>query len=359
MASALAAALKDPARPVFLHGMTPPLESTSNEDAQKIAEKFVSRCRVLASDGFIVYDIQDEPSRSGADRPYPFRKLMDSGTYAARVRKASGKECLVYKCVDDEHFHNWVRRAAAVHDNACLNIVGRPAADAPPRGPPMKEAMAFVNETRGVSFGCVCIPERHTDEYAAARGKAAPGEHENMLRKQRAGAEWFVSQAVYDPAPTIRLLKDYGDACRAAGLAPCKVVLTFAPCGRPKTMTFLKWLGIKVPEEAEKRILEAESPVDESVALLCETLERILDETAGCGVPLGVSVESVSIFRKEIDAVHELMRRTQAITLDKLGFKWKVTWDDVSAEKPSASPTVPSNLLATAAIAAAVASVVA
>ena len=51
------------------------------------------------------------------------------------------------------------------------------------------------------------------------------------------GAEWFVSQAVYDPAPTIRLLRDYGDACREAGLTPCKVVLTFAPCGRAKTMT--------------------------------------------------------------------------------------------------------------------------
>ena len=108
-----------------------------------------------------------------------------------------------------------------------------------------------------------------------------------MIRKHEAGAAWFVSQAVYDPAPTIRLLNDYGDECRARGLKPRKVVLTFAPCGRAKTMTFLKWLGIKVPEASEKRILEAESPVDESVALLCETLESILDQTKSCGVPLG------------------------------------------------------------------------
>ena len=53
-----------------------------------------------------------------------------------------------------------------------------------------------MEKTSGVSFGCVCIPERHTDEYAQRRGKAAPGEHLNMLRKQQAGAEWFVSQAV-------------------------------------------------------------------------------------------------------------------------------------------------------------------
>ena len=355
--STLEASLKDPSRPTFLHGLTPPLESTTPDAARTIAAKFVARSRVLASDGFIVYDIQDEPSRSGAERPYPFRQLMDSASYAAEVRAASGKECLVYKCVNDAQFENWIRKARAVHGHRCLNVVGRPSADGPAKGPTTKEAMVLVEKTSGVSFGCVCIPERHTDEYAQRRGKAAPGEHLNMLRKQQAGAEWFVSQAVYDPAPTIRLLRDYGDACRAAGLTPCKVVLTFAPCGRPKTMTFLKWLGIRVPEEAERRILDAESPVDESVALLCETLEKILDETQDCGVPLGVSVESVSIFRKEIDAVHELMRRTQAIALDKRGIKWRVVWEDANMQGAAGVPFGPA--AAVAALSAFVATVVA
>ena len=355
--STLEASLKDPSRPTFLHGLTPPLDSTTPDAARTIAAKFVARSRVLASDGFIVYDIQDEPSRSGAERPYPFRQLMDSAAYAAEVRAASGKECLVYKCVNDAEFERWVRKARAVHGHRCLNIVGRPSADGPAKGPTTKEAMALVSKTSGVSFGCVCIPERHTDEYAAQRGKAAPGEHLNMLRKQQAGAEWFVSQAVYDPAPTIRLLRDYGDACRKEGLQPVKVVLTFAPCGRAKTMTFLKWLGIRVPGEAERRILEAESPVDESVALLCETLEKILDETRDCGVPLGVSVESVSIFRKEIDAVHELMRRTQAIALDKRGIKWRVVWEDANAPGAAGVPFGPA--AAVAALSAFVATVVA
>jgi len=315
----------------------------------------VARSRVLASDGFIVYDIQDEPSRSGADRPYPFRKLMDSGAYAACVRKASGKECLVYKCVDDAAFDAWVRRARLVHGHACLNVVGRPAADRPAQGPSIKDAMKLVQNTPGLGFGCVCIPERHTDEYAAQRGKAAPGEHLNMLRKHEAGAEWFISQAVYDPAPTIRLLSDYGDECRARGLTPKKVVLTFAPCGRPKTMTFLKWLGIRVPAAVEERILGAEVPVDESVTLLCETLETILDATKSCGVPLGISVESVSIFKKEIEAVHELMRRMQAITLDRMGFKWKVVWEDIDT-KPAA--VVPASTATTVAVAAGVAALV-
>ncbi|KAH8066627.1 hypothetical protein JL722_1077 [Aureococcus anophagefferens] len=351
------ASLTDPERPTFLHGMTPPLDSTSVGDAQVIADKFIARSRNLASDGFIVYDIQDEPSRSGASRPFPFRQLMDSSTYAALVSRSSGKPCVVYKCCDDENFEQWLETAADQHGHDAINVVGRPSADAPPKGPSMREAMALVAASKA-AFGCVCIPERHTDDYAKSRGKAAPGEHENMLRKHAAGAQWFISQAVYDAGPTIRLLRDYGAACRARGLAPRKVVLTFAPCGRAKTMVFLKWLGVRVPEDAEKRILDAESPVDESVTLLCELFSR--SSTRRLRRALGVSVESVSIFKKEIEAVHDLFRKTQAIALDHRGKAWKVTWSEASAAPaapaPAAAPAAsPAVALAAAALAVSVA----
>ena len=45
----------------------------------------------------------------------------------------------------------------------------------------------------------------------------------------------------------------------------------------------------------------------ESIEVCAEILQVILARTAGCGVPLGVSVESVSGFREEIDGA---VRRT-------------------------------------------------
>lgn len=149
-----------------------------------------------------------------------------------------------------------------------------------------------------------------------------------MLRKQKAGAEWFISQAVYDTEPTIRLLKDYAALCRQHGVTPRKVVLTFAPVSRAKTMNFIKWLGVRVPPDVEESILKAEKPVEESIVLLCNHLKTILAECSGIGVPLGVSCESVSIFKAEIDGVHELFRRLQGILLDSRGSPWKVQWVD-------------------------------
>jgi hypothetical protein len=58
-------------------------------------------------------------------------------------------------------------------------------------------------------------------------------------------------------------------------------------------------------------------------------LREILSECAGVGVPLGISCESVSIFKSEIDGVHELFRRLQTILLDSRGSPWKVQWLEV------------------------------
>ncbi|EJK72015.1 hypothetical protein THAOC_06494 [Thalassiosira oceanica] len=310
-------------------GRRAPAEGTPPHKCQEIANKFLSRSRVLAADGYIVYDIQDEPGRTDAERPFPFRRVMDSSGHASLLARSSGRDCVVYKCVADREFDGWLERARRTHGHSCVNLVGRASSKGEYQGPTISEAMARVAAADGMEFGCVCIAERHTVEAARARGRDYPTEHLNMVRKHRAGAGWFISQAVYDSSQTVRLLKDYAAVCRSEGLAPRKVVLTFAPVSRKKTMNFIKWLGVRVPEEAEAEILSAERPVDRSIGFLCDVLREILAECAGVGVPLGISCESVSIFKAEIDGVHELFRRLQCILLDSRGSPWKVSWVEV------------------------------
>lgn len=189
--------LANPARPVFLLGDVPPGEGTPPGKCQQIADKFLHRSRVLASDGFIVYDIQDEPGRSDIERPFPFRRVMDSSTHAALLARSSGRECLVYKCVADPQFDEWLERARNEHGHSAINIVGRATSEGKYEGPTVAEAMDKVANADGVKFGCVCIAERHTLEAAEARGRSYPTEHLNMLRKSKAGADWFISQVSF------------------------------------------------------------------------------------------------------------------------------------------------------------------
>lgn len=313
--------LRDSTRPVFLLGSTPPREGTSLEKAQETCAKFTARSAVLATDGFIVYDIQDERSRISAERPFPFRKTMDPALYASLFPHLSGKQCVVYKAVSGEteqQFDDWLNRACDANDHHAFVLVGAASSSAhSPDCLTLPEASRRTKQRGGCAFGSVCIPERHSSKG---------NEHTNMFRKTEHGSEWFITQGIFAVEPAVKLIHDYGDACRAAGVVPKKIILTFAPCGREKTMSFIKWLGMHVPEDVEKRILSAESPVIESVKLLGELLTTILHRTGGSGVPLGVNVESLSIFKEEIDATHNLFQSLQAILLNTKGSPWAVRW---------------------------------
>jgi len=143
----------------------------------------------------------------------------------------------------------------------------------------------------------VLIAERHNDE----RSEAA-----RLLAKAVEGCRYFISQTVYHAAPTQRLLRDYLRDCRGAGVEPRRIVLTFAPCGREKTLGFLRWLGVNIAPETERAILGAPNPLAKSIDICRENLSRILEQPYASHIPLGVNIESVSINRDEIDASIEL-----------------------------------------------------
>ena len=293
------------------------------------ARKCVARFGTLATDGFLVYDIQEEKGRTPEPRPFPFRKLDDPSQFAKVLREVSGKESVVYKCVaesDKGGFDRWLNDAIDTYGVNAYNLVGGASSANTYDGPTIPDVAAKLNKRPQCGHGGVTIAERHIKKG---------NEDETLMRKSELGMQWFISQAIYDPDPMIKLLKDYSALCKKKGVAPKRVILTFAPCGREKTMKFIKWLGVTVPEAVEKEILEADKKVEKSVEILCGMCKKILEETKDCGVPLGISVESVSIFKNEIEAAQELFRRTQAMLLDFMGKPWLMKYEitDKGAKK--------------------------
>lgn len=68
--------------------------------------------------------------------------------------------------------------------------------------------------------------------------------------------------------------------------------------------------------------------------ILVAMCERIIAETKQSKVPLGVSVESVSIFKNEKEAARDLFRLTQAVMLDAYGVQWSMRYAiDASSSK--------------------------
>src|SRR6185436_645039 len=284
--------LLDPARSLRLYGTTPPRAGTPHEQVDAAAEKLAARLKGLSPDALVVYDIQDETGRTQHERPFPLTGTVDPRDYARRFDVPT----IVYKAlgnVDEAAWRAWLDESGGVR---YLSIVGRPAAGkyALPLSRAIRLAAAHA---AGYTIGGVVIAERHTAE----RSEAA-----RLLAKGIEGCGYFISQTVYHAPPTERLLADYLRDCRGAGVAPRRIVLSFAPVGRDKTLAFLRWLGVNVAPETEREILGAARPLSQSIRICRDNLRRILDGKYAAQIPLGVNVESVSINRDEIDASVDL-----------------------------------------------------
>ena len=291
--------LLDAAAPVFLYGTTPPRAGSTREQELHAAERLGERLRGLPAHGVVVYDIQDESGRTGTPRPFPFTGTMDPRAYSALLRERTGLAPITYKAlgqIDEAAWQAWLVQSAQA-DLRLVSIVGRPTSG-------VKYPLALSRAVRiaaehpaRFTVGGVVIAERHDE----TRSEAA-----RLLAKTVQGCGYFISQAVYSAAATQRLLRDYLRDCRGAGVEPRRIVLTFAPAGREKTLAFLHWLGVNVAPETAREILGAANPLGQSIAICRDNLRRILDEPAARGIPLGVNVESVSINRDEIDASIDL-----------------------------------------------------
>ena len=309
----LNAKLLDPLHAVLLYGTTPPRAGSTEDAVRGTAAKLAERLACLPIDAVAVYDIQDETGRTRSARPFAFTGTIDPRAYARLLAQQTGKPAINYKCVgamDEAAWQDWLSAAAQEYGIGFLSIVGRPASGAG-YPLPLSRAIRLAAEHRArFSVGGVVIAERHTAE----RSEAA-----RMLAKGLQGCAYFISQTVYHAHATERLLRDYLRDCRGAGVAPRRVVLTFSPVGREKTLAFLQWLGVSIPADTGRAILGAASPLAKSIEICRGNLRRILEHDYLGGIPLGINVESVSINKDEIDASIDLFHALREVLQEQLG----------------------------------------
>jgi hypothetical protein len=290
--------LPDPGQKVRLYGTTPPRLGTAPEAVAAAAGKLAARIASLPLDGIVVYDIQDETGRTSQARPFPFAGTVDPRSYSNLLSERTGRQTITYKALgtmDETQWRTWLDQTRR-QNLRFVSVVGRPTSGVR-YALPLSRAIRVAAASPAFVVGGVVIAERHDD----TRSEAA-----RLLAKGIEGCGYFISQTVYWAAPTQRLLADYLRDCRGAGIAPKRVILTFAPCGREKTLGFLRWLGVNVTADTERAILGASNPLARSIEICRDNLRRILEGDYASHIPLGINVESVSINRDEIDASVDL-----------------------------------------------------
>ena len=305
----LATRLADPSRGVYFVGTTPPRAEVAEMDMQVIADKLLDRLIAIDYDGLVVYDIQDESSRTDIPRPFPFKATYDSLTYSKVLSDKSGLPTITYKSVSarsKNEFNQWLEQAWVEYGIQNIVLVGSPSSSGT-INLPLKEAYKTLSEhQRNFNLGGVTIAERHHKKG---------DEHIRLKQKSIDGCNFFISQAVYNADATIDLLQQYSALCKENGEKPKRIILTFTPCGSEKTLNFMHWLGISTPSAVKTRILNASDSLAESIAVCEENLQQILNYCIDLDIPLGLNIESLTNRKEEIDASIKLFKLLKA-TLD-------------------------------------------
>lgn len=309
MKTELATKFADPSRGVYFIGTTPPKSSVGDEQLTQISHKLLERLDGIDIDGLIVYDIQDESSRIDKPRPFPYMETHDPRAWSKRLRDASGAPVITYKSVSSRspnEFSGWLQEAWDDFGIRDIVLVGSPSSEGDIKLPLSEAYLTLQNAPQEFNLGGVTIAERHAKKK---------DEHLRLMNKSKAGCEFFISQAVYNPQATADLISQYAQACKDEGVAPKRIILTFTPCGSAKTLEFMEWLGISVPVATKNRILNSEEPLAESIKICRNALEQIIETALPDGVPLGLNIESLTNRKEEIDASIHLYKLLKA-TLD-------------------------------------------
>lgn len=283
------------------YGLVPPRAAWEEERVAEVARKQSARLRSLPIDAVVVYDVQDESARTDEPRPFPHMRCVDPAAYAFQHLADVEVPKIVYHSVPNGDQEDLDRHLEAVGRAGGLAVlVGAPSRAS--RGTmSLGEAYAYRRRHHpDVGIGGVMIAERH---------RRARTEHERMLGKVDQGCSFFISQAVYSSEATKDVLSDLELACDQAERPIPPVLVTLTPCGSPRTLAFIEWLGVYVPPWFHNELLHSSDMLSTSVELGVGVFRDLHEFATRKGIPLGCNVESVSLRRDEIEASVELVER--------------------------------------------------
>jgi len=286
---------------IVLYGITPPKKGTSPEKIDEISSRQIQRIQSLNIDGLILYDIQDEGSRTSENRPFPFLETLDSFSYSEKYLYSLPIPKVIYRAVgkyNKAEISQFLFNASS--KNNLTVFVGAPSKSQAVTLS-MDDAYKLKEKTNNdLLLGGVIIPERHQNKG---------DEHIRVFRKISQGCTFFVSQGVYDVNASKNFLSEYYYYGQKHNIPLVPIVFTLTPCGSLKTLQFMKWLGISIPKWLENELTHSNDILHKSIDFSEQSWLDLKDFADEKGIPIGCNVESVAIRKVEIDASIELLRR--------------------------------------------------
>lgn len=285
---------------VLLYGITPPKAQTPVEKIEEIAGKSLKILQSLDIDALVVYDVQDESARTSEERPFPFSSALDPFEYTSRYLQSLKVPKIIYRPASmftKEELALWLQGLNA-HGFQPV-FVGLPSPDYVPKTS-LKEAYDIWRQHYADHsvIGAVTIPERHA---------VLKDEDVRILDKVSSGVSYFISQCIFNVAYSKKMLQDLVIACEQKQHDIPTIIFTLTICGSVKTLHFMEWLGIHIPDDIKEELKVSENPAARSVEIATAIAKDLIGFCKERSIPFGFNIESVATRKEEVDASIELL----------------------------------------------------
>jgi hypothetical protein len=291
---------------ILLYGITPPKAITPVEKLPSIAEKSLNTLRGLDIDALIVYDVQDESTRTNEERPFPFSSALDPFTYTTRYLSELSIPKIIYRPASmftKEELSSWLN-GLKTHGFHPI-FVGLPSPEFIPKTTLAEAYEIWRRDHQEHSvIGAVTIPERH----AILRD-----EDVRMLDKVNCGVSFFVSQCIFNVGYTKQMLEALVTSCHTKQQQLPTIIFTLTICGSLKTLSFMEWLGIHVPEDIKEELKVSSNPAGRSVEIATNIANDLIQFCQERSIPFGFNIESVAVRKEEVDASLELLETVNTL----------------------------------------------
>ncbi|MGV3507684.1 MAG: methylenetetrahydrofolate reductase [Sphingobacteriaceae bacterium] len=285
---------------VLLYGITPPKIQTAPERVSEIAARTVTDLGALDLDALIVYDVQDESARTDAERPFPFTTALDPFEYASQHLQELTVPKIIYRPAGKysrEELSEWLQ-GLKTHRFYPV-FVGLPSPDYLVKTS-LNDAYRIWSEQHGEHsvIGAITIPERHA---------VLNDEDMRILGKVESGVSYFISQCIFNVDYTKKMLDALLLTCQTNNQEVPTIIFTLTICGSVKTLHFMEWLGIHIPDDIREDLKTSTDPVSHSVELATTIAKELIQYCQERSIPFGFNIESVAIRRVEIEASLQLL----------------------------------------------------
>jgi hypothetical protein len=294
---------------VLLYGITPPKAGTAPERVAEIAQKTIERLTALDIDALVVYDVQDESARTTEERPFPFLNALDPLVFAAGYLDTLTIPKIIYRPAgkfSNVELSDWLEE---LHEHKFYPVfVGVPAPDYPVKTS-LPEAYRLWSKHQNTSvIGAVTIPERHN---------VLNDEDVRMLDKMNCGVSYFISQCVFNLDYAKQVIEDLAIRCNTQQIKAPTIIFTITACGSTKTLHFMEWLGIHVPDELKEDLKKSDDILEKSVQICLDIATELTTFCMERSIPFGFNIESVAIRKAEIEASIFLANEIGQMLTDK------------------------------------------